>query len=237
MLACCAPGVLTIERSTWFQSTTGRPDSGWFARASAPAARIAAVLRAARKPSPKCFFSPDISCSPFTTGDESGCRSRRSTPALRLTEDVDGRSALSLSSRAQPMSFAGEATVASAASSRTPSSRRYQRTDRDYERDRGRLVPRRGGVMTDPNLELGFRFAAAQVGYWLGWASIAVVLTGLALDVTARHRWLLVGATLVAAACNTAAMLIPWRKWLGTRRGLLLLDLWCGGLIAFVALL
>jgi two-component sensor histidine kinase len=63
------------------------------------------------------------------------------------------------------------------------------------------------------------------------------VLTGLALDVSARHRWLLVGATLVAAACNTAAMLIPWREWLGTRRGGLLLDLWCGGLIAFVALL
>jgi two-component sensor histidine kinase len=79
--------------------------------------------------------------------------------------------------------------------------------------------------------------AAAQVGYWLGWASILVVLTGLALDVDASHRWLLVGATLAASACNTAAMLIPWRAWLGTRRGRLLLDLWCGGLIAFVALL
>jgi two-component sensor histidine kinase len=32
-------------------------------------------------------------------------------------------------------------------------------------------------------------------------------------------------------------MVIPWRDWLGTRRGRLLLDLWCGGLIAFVALL
>ncbi|MFL5929175.1 MAG: sensor histidine kinase [Gaiellaceae bacterium] len=91
--------------------------------------------------------------------------------------------------------------------------------------------------MTDPNLELGFRFAAAQVGYWLGWASIVVVLTGLTFDVTAQHRWLLVGATLVASGCNTAAMLIPWREWLATRRGRLLLDLWCGGLIAFVALL
>jgi len=89
----------------------------------------------------------------------------------------------------------------------------------------------------DVSVELGFRFAALQVGFWLGWASIVVVLTGLALDVSARHRWLLVGATLAAASGNTAAMVIPWRAWLATRRGRVLLDLWCGGLIAFVALL
>jgi len=86
-------------------------------------------------------------------------------------------------------------------------------------------------------LEFGLRFAAVRVGYWLGWCSIAVVLAGLALDVGARHRWLLVGSTLVAALGNTAAMVIPWREWLATRRGRLLLDLWCGGLVAFVALL
>src|SRR4029079_18183179 len=68
-------------------------------------------------------------------------------------------------------------------------------------------------------------------------ASIVVVLGGLALDVSAKHRWLLVGSTLAAAAGNTIAMGIPWRDWLGTRRGRVLLDLWCGGLIAFVALL
>ena len=89
----------------------------------------------------------------------------------------------------------------------------------------------------DASLELGFRFAALQVGYWLGWASIVVVLAGLALDVSAPHRWLLVGATLAAAAGNTVAMVIPWREWLATRRGRVLLDVWCGGLIAFVALL
>jgi two-component sensor histidine kinase len=101
-----------------------------------------------------------------------------------------------------------------------------------------RVDLRRGSVGdTDGGLELGFRFAAVQVGYWLGWASIVVVLAGLALDVTAKHRWLLVGSTLAAAAGNTAAMVIPWRDWLGTRRGRVLLDLWCGGLIAFVALL
>ncbi len=104
------------------------------------------------------------------------------------------------------------------------------------------LLPRLGlheaaVAENDAELEVGFRFAAVQVGYWLGWASIVVVLAGLALDGGARHRWLLVGATLAAAAGNTVAMLIPWREWLATRRGRLLLDVWCGGLIAFVALL
>jgi two-component sensor histidine kinase len=89
----------------------------------------------------------------------------------------------------------------------------------------------------DASLELGFRFAALRVGYWLGWASIAVVVVGLAVDVSAQHRWLLIGVTLAAAAGNTVAMLIPWREWLTTQRGRLLLDVWCGGLIAFVALL
>src|SRR6266446_816313 len=99
-----------------------------------------------------------------------------------------------------------------------------------------RLGPRPGSAReADASLELSFRFAAVQVGYWLGWASIVVVLAGLALDVGARHRWLLVGATLAAAAGNTVAMVIPWRDWLGTRRGRILLDLWCGGLIAYVA--
>jgi two-component sensor histidine kinase len=89
----------------------------------------------------------------------------------------------------------------------------------------------------DAGLEPGLRVAAVQLGYWLGWASILAVLAGLALDVGARHRWLLVGATFAAAAGNTVAMVIPWREWLATRRGRTLLDLWCGGLIAFVAVL
>lgn len=89
----------------------------------------------------------------------------------------------------------------------------------------------------DEGLEIGIRFAALQVGYWLGWASIVVVLAGLAVDAGARHRWLLVGLTLCAAAGNTVAMIIPWREWLGTRRGRVLLDLWSAALIAFVALL
>jgi two-component sensor histidine kinase len=89
----------------------------------------------------------------------------------------------------------------------------------------------------DGGLEVGFRFAAVQVGYWLGWASIVVVLGGLTFDAGARNRWLLLGATLAAAAGNAAAMLIPWRKWLSVWRGRLVLDAWCASLIAFVALL
>lgn len=92
-------------------------------------------------------------------------------------------------------------------------------------------------VRFDVDRDVGFRLAAVQVGYWLGWASIAVVVAGLALDLGARHRWLLVGLTLGASAGNAAAMLVPWREWLSTRRGRLLLDAWSGGLIAFVALL
>lgn len=92
-------------------------------------------------------------------------------------------------------------------------------------------------IATESSSGVGFRFAAVQVGYWLGWASIVVVLTGLAFDAGSRHRWLLVGATLAAAAGNTLAMVIPWRDWLANRRGQLLLDAWCAGLIVFVALL
>jgi two-component sensor histidine kinase len=88
---------------------------------------------------------------------------------------------------------------------------------------------------TDATLELRLRTAGLRVGYWLGWASIVAVLAGLALDVEVRHRWLLVGFTLGAAAANTVAMVVPWQDWLSARRGRLLLDLWCGGLIAFVA--
>ena len=85
--------------------------------------------------------------------------------------------------------------------------------------------------------ELELRAATVRVGVWLGWCSIAVVLVGLALDVGASHRGLLVGTTLVAGAGNAAAMGIPWRELLATRRGRVLLDIWCAGLIAFVALL
>jgi two-component sensor histidine kinase len=85
--------------------------------------------------------------------------------------------------------------------------------------------------------ELGLRFGALQVGYWLGWASIVVVIAGLALDAGARNRPVLIAATIAAAAGNTIAMVVPWRDWLSTRGGRFMLDLWCAGLIAFVATL
>jgi len=88
-----------------------------------------------------------------------------------------------------------------------------------------------------PASAVALRSAALRAGYWLGWASILVVLADLAVGVGVRHRWVLVGATLAAAAGNTVAMVVPWRDWLATRRGRALLDFWCAGLIAFVALL
>jgi two-component sensor histidine kinase len=89
----------------------------------------------------------------------------------------------------------------------------------------------------EETIDLEVRAATVRVGVWLGWCSIAVVLAGLATDSAAGQRWLLVGATLCVGALNAAATGVPWRKLLATRRGGLLLDIWCGGLIAFVALL
>jgi two-component sensor histidine kinase len=63
------------------------------------------------------------------------------------------------------------------------------------------------------------------------------VLAGLALDDGAQHRRLLVGLTLATAAANAVVMTVPWHEWLATCRGQILLDVWCGALIAFVALL
>jgi two-component sensor histidine kinase len=89
----------------------------------------------------------------------------------------------------------------------------------------------------DPHVELDFRSQALRAGFWLGWLGIAAVLIGLALDGSSRHRPLLLALTLAAAACNVAVMRVPWHEWLESRRGRLLLDLWSGGLIGFVALL
>jgi len=85
--------------------------------------------------------------------------------------------------------------------------------------------------------ELDFRSQALQLGFWLGWLSILAVLGGLTLDAGAKHRWLLLALTLTAASGNAARMFVPWREWLQIRRGQLLLDLWSGGLIGFVAVL
>jgi len=89
----------------------------------------------------------------------------------------------------------------------------------------------------DTHIELDFRSQALQLGFWLGWLSIIAVLGGVALDAGSKHRSLLLGLTLAAAFGNAVAMFVPWREWLQIRRGRLLLDLWSGGLIGFVALL
>jgi two-component sensor histidine kinase len=89
----------------------------------------------------------------------------------------------------------------------------------------------------DAHIELDFRSQALRFGSWLGWLSIVAVLGGLALDAGSKHRWLLLALTLTATVGNAAAMFVPWREWLQIRRGRLLLDLWSGGLIGFVAVL
>jgi len=88
----------------------------------------------------------------------------------------------------------------------------------------------------DTHIELDFRSQALQLGFWLGWLSIIALLVGLA-GAGSKHRVLLLALTLTAAICNAAARFVPWREWLQIRRGRLLLDLWSGGLIGFVALL
>src|SRR5512133_611345 len=53
----------------------------------------------------------------------------------------------------------------------------------------------------------------------------------------APHRVLLLTLTSIAALANAAGGLIPWREWLQLRRGQLLVDVWSGALIVFVAAL
>jgi two-component sensor histidine kinase len=86
-------------------------------------------------------------------------------------------------------------------------------------------------------VELEFRWRAVRAGFWLGWLSIGAALTGLLLGLAPDQRPLLLGLVLAAAFAHTVAMAVPWRRWLAATRGQLLLDLWSGGLIAFVALL
>jgi two-component sensor histidine kinase len=81
------------------------------------------------------------------------------------------------------------------------------------------------------------RLAALRAGWWLGWLSIAAVLAGLALGLPAHHRLALVALTGAAVVAHAGVMVIPWRGWLTAARGRALLDLWSGGLIAFVVVL
>jgi two-component sensor histidine kinase len=85
--------------------------------------------------------------------------------------------------------------------------------------------------------ERDVRLAALRAGWWLGWLSVAAVLAGLALDLPARRHGALIALTAAAAAANAGVMVIPWRGWLSAGRGRALLDLWSGGLVAFVVVL
>jgi two-component sensor histidine kinase len=85
--------------------------------------------------------------------------------------------------------------------------------------------------------ERDVRLAALRAGWWLGWLSVAAVLAGLALDLPARRHGALIALTATAAAANAGVMVIPWRGWLSAGRGRALLDLWSGGLVAFVVVL
>jgi two-component sensor histidine kinase len=88
--------------------------------------------------------------------------------------------------------------------------------------------------VTPSEVDLEQRATVLRLGPWLGWASLLAVLAGV---VAASHRDALVLLALTAAVLNGAAMLPPWRTWLLRPEGRLLLDLWSGALIAFVALL
>ena len=91
--------------------------------------------------------------------------------------------------------------------------------------------------VTDSEVDLAFRARALELGFWLGWLAIAAALSGLAFDTGSGQRWLVVGLAVAAAPCNAAAMFVPWRQWLEDRRGRLLVDVWSGGLVGFVATL
>jgi two-component sensor histidine kinase len=97
--------------------------------------------------------------------------------------------------------------------------------------------PRSRAEVSDGHVELAFRARALRLGFWLGWVAIVAVLAGVAFDVGSKHRSLVLAVTIAAAACNTAALFVPWREWLEARRGRLLVDLWSGGLVGFVAIL
>jgi two-component sensor histidine kinase len=96
------------------------------------------------------------------------------------------------------------------------------------------LWPRKEVALPDG---LQFQAAVVRVGLWLGWAALAGLLADLLIDPAAKDRPLALLLVSGGGVALAAATFIPWREWLVTRRGRLLLDLWSAGLIAFVALL
>lgn len=80
------------------------------------------------------------------------------------------------------------------------------------------------------------RREAMRAGLLLGWLSVAAVLSAIALGVEVQREGPAIALALAAAAANAAMALLPWRR-LGARGPRLRLDLWAGGLLAFVAAL
>lgn len=83
--------------------------------------------------------------------------------------------------------------------------------------------------------ELEVRSAALRAGVWLGWFSIAALLTGLALGLPARHRTLLFALIVLAAAANGLMLAVPRRWWSARKRGESILALWSAGLLGLTA--
>lgn len=86
-------------------------------------------------------------------------------------------------------------------------------------------------------VQLEVRGAALRVGLWLGWLSVVAVAAGVVIGLPARHRFVLLALTAVAALANGTVELAVRRGWATARRGERLLDLWSAGLLVFTSLL
>jgi two-component sensor histidine kinase len=87
----------------------------------------------------------------------------------------------------------------------------------------------------EPSAELEIRPAALRAGVWLGWLSIAAVLSGVALGLSAHHRGLVLVLIALAAAGNGGMLAVPHRWWTDQGRGESILAVWSGGLLALAA--
>jgi two-component sensor histidine kinase len=92
-------------------------------------------------------------------------------------------------------------------------------------------------AVSSEDVDVALRTAALRVGFWLGWASVGIVTAALVLDSSVKDRRLVLALTAAVAVGDLVAMRVPWRDWLATRRGRILLDVWSGGLLLFVATL
>lgn len=88
-----------------------------------------------------------------------------------------------------------------------------------------------------PAAELDVRPAALRAGAWLGWLSVAAVVSGLALNLPARHRSVLLALTAAAALANGLVVSVPRRWWTSEKRGERMLAAWSAGLLGLTAVL